>query len=135
MSLIRILALLGIFSAVLSAQTAQVTGVVSDPSDAVVADAAVTATNTSTGLRRETKTNASGTYTIPSLQPGSYTVDVAKEGCRPMNRSGLQLEVDQVARVDFRLEIGSTTETVNVTGAPALLQTETASLGQEIENK
>ena len=131
----RISALLLLAVGSVWAQTSQVTGVVLDPTNAVVAGATVTALNAATGLRRETKSNASGVYAIPSLQPGSYDLNVARDGFKPVSQTGLHLEVDQVARVDFHLEIGNTTETVNVTGAAALMQTETASLGQEIDNK
>ncbi len=130
---ISALMLLGAVQAI--AQTSQVTGVVQDPTKAVVAGATVIALNASTGLRRQTQSNASGVYAIPSLQPGTYELDVTKQGFKPVSQTGLTLEVDQVARLDFHLELGGTTETVSVTGAPALMQTETASLGQEIDNR
>src|SRR2546426_2459270 len=76
-------------------RTTQVTGRITDPSDAVVPGADVTVTNEDTAVRRETKTNELGYYVVPLLQPGRYLVTVQKEGFRPISRSGVVLAVDQ----------------------------------------
>lgn len=127
-------ALLFLAPAVL-AQTAQLTGRVNDATGAVVPGAQVTATNTATGFKRETVTNEEGNYVIPLLQPGSYQVMVQKPGFRPILQSDVTLQVEQVVRLDFQMEAGEVTETVNITASGLGLERETSSVGQVIENK
>jgi len=120
-----------------SAQTtaAQFTGRISDPTGAVVAGAAVVATNAATGATRETASNEVGNYAVPLLEPGSYSLTVKKAGFRPIQRSGLTLHVNQTARVDFVMELGSLTETVSVTADLPLLQSSESSLKAVIDNR
>jgi hypothetical protein len=116
--------------------TAQLTGSVADATGAVIAGARVVVTNAATGIiRGEVTTNEIGYYTAPLLPPAAYTVLVEKEGFRAVTRSGVVLNVDQVARLDFTLEIGSVTEAIDVTAAAPLLETSTSSLGQIIDAK
>ena len=126
-----------ILSAVAAAfgQTAQITGLITDSSKAAMANVKVTATNTETGVSRETETNVQGNYTIPLLQPGKYQLALKTDGFRSINRDGITLEVDQVARIDFSMEVGAVTESINVTAQAPLLQTSSGSLGQVIESK
>ena len=114
--------------------TGQLTGSVSDASQAAVPGAEVTATGIGTGLERKTTTNQQGDYTLPFLPPGEYRVRVQKEGFRQVSRD-VRLEVNQVARVDFALEVGEVTETVQVTGAAPLIESDTSAIGQVIEGK
>jgi len=116
-------------------QTAQVTGRVNDPNGDVVPNTKVAATNTDTGLRRETASNTEGYYTIPLLPPGNYQITVQKEGFRPISRSGITLQVEQVARLDFKLELGAASETVNITTDAPLLERESGAKGQVIDNQ
>ncbi len=113
----------------------EIAGSVRDPSGSVVAGADVKATNKGTGAERATVTNDAGLYNFPALQPGVYDVTVTKSGFQTMSRTDLPLQVQQTARVDFALQIGQTTQTVEVTGAAALLTTENATVGSVIENK
>ncbi|NOT60816.1 MAG: TonB-dependent receptor, partial [Acidobacteria bacterium] len=115
-------------------QTAQVTGRVNDPNGDVVPNTKLSATNTDTGLRRETFSNTEGYYTIPLLPPGNYQVTVQKEGFKPISRSGITLQVEQVARLDFKLELGAASETVNITTDAPLLERESGAKGQVIDN-
>jgi hypothetical protein len=115
--------------------TAQITGRVSDPSDAVVAGAAIHVRNLDTGVQRETTTTPAGYYTVPLLDPGSYEVAVQMPGFKPMKREGVVLQVDQVARIDFALELGSASETVLVEAKAPLLDAATSSLGNVVENR
>jgi len=133
--LLLIVSLLFICAPAAFSQTAQVTGRVSDPNESVVQGARVTTTNLGTGLKRETVTNDDGYYAIPLLPPGSYQVTVQKDGFKPISRTGLTLQVEQVARLDFTLEIGAASETVQITGATPLLERETSSVGQVVDNK
>lgn len=122
--------------ALLSAQatSASISGRVTDPSGASVPDAQVSASNLDTGLKRDTRTNEQGNYSVPLLPPGSYRVTVTKQGFRPISRSGVTLTVDQAARLDFILEVGAVTETVEVVAAAPLLDQDTSALGQIIDN-
>jgi outer membrane receptor protein involved in Fe transport len=113
----------------------EITGVVTDPTGAVVAGAAVTVTNPQTGLTRAATTNTAGNYVFPALQPGTYNVRVEMQGFRTEVRSDVQLQVQQTARLDFQLAVGAVTETVEVAGGAPLLNTENATVGTVIDNQ
>ena len=108
-------------------------GTVSDSSGASLAGAKVTATEASTGLVHEAITNSSGNYTFPDLQPGTYTVSVEAAGFKRDTHQNVDLLINSSTRVDVGLVIGSATETVLVTTAPALLQTDRADISTKIE--
>lgn len=114
--------------------TASLSGRVTDPSNAVVTDAEITVTNVDTGVRRAATSNAQGLYVVPQLQPGNYTVAVRREGFRPITRSGVTLNVNQAAQIDFELVVGSVTETVDVKADAPLLEQSEAALGAVIDN-
>jgi len=128
-------ALLAVSATPLFAQSAQITGVVSDPSQSGVPNASVEVTNVATGVTQATRTGSGGAYTLPLLRPGLYKVAIQAEGFRRSERSGIQLAVDQVARLDFQLELGSVTESVQVTAQTQSVDQETSSLGQIIDNR
>lgn len=115
--------------------TAKVTGLVTDSTGAAVNAADVEAQNTATGIVLKTVTNDSGDYTFPVLTPGVYSVAVRKTGFESINRTGIELVVSQIARIDFQLKVGSTQQTVEVKAAVPLLDNATASLGQVIDTK
>ncbi len=120
----------------LRAQTqGEITGEVVDESGSVVAGVAVRVTNKQTNVSRDVATNAAGVYSVPALMPGMYTVRTEARGFQSSVRSGIQLQVQQVARVDFRLRVGQVTESIEVSAAPALLTTENATVGTVIDNK
>src|SRR5579871_1000453 len=122
---------------VLYAQTsaAQITGRVSDPTDAVISNASVRITNMDTGFTRSVTTTEAGYYTVPSLDPGRYQIAVQVAGFKPVLRTNVDLQVDQVARIDFKLEIGSASESVLVQAQAPVLDAATSSLGQVVENR
>jgi hypothetical protein len=122
-------------AALAQSTTAQLTGVVTDASGAVAPQARVTVTNMATGIAREVPTNELGYYTAALLPPGTYSVRVQKDGFRTLTRPGVALNVDQVARMDFRLEVGAVSETINVTTSAPLLEASTSSLGQVVDAK
>jgi hypothetical protein len=101
--------------------SATITGQITDPSGAVVANATVTVTNTATGQVRTVQTNEDGRYTVFPLNPGSYTVGVEQSGFK---RSVATLELNARDRrpVDFALEVGDASAVVTVTSEPPLLQ-------------
>ncbi len=113
--------------------TAEITGKITDRTGASVPAASVTILNTENGTKRETRSNDAGVYVAPSLQPGSYSVSVQKAGFAAVSRAGIILVVDQVARIDFQLEVGTVAENVRVTAEAPLLDQDTSSLGQVID--
>ncbi len=115
--------------------TSQLTGVVRDATGAVIPGAEITVTNQATGVERKTLTNELGLYTVPFLPPGDYRVVVQKEGFRQAVENRLRLEVNQVARLDFTLELGPVTEAIEVTGAAPLIESDSSAVGQVIETK
>lgn len=121
---------------VASAQTlGEITGEVKDQSGAVVPAVPVTATNTGTNVSRTTNTNDAGVYSFPSLVPGTYQVKVEAPGFQASLRTGIELQVQQTARIDFTLAVGQATQTVEVAAAAQLLTTESATVGTVIAEK
>ncbi|MGH9662490.1 MAG: carboxypeptidase regulatory-like domain-containing protein, partial [Bryobacteraceae bacterium] len=118
----------------LSAQvsTADLVGTVTDPTGAAVANAKVTLTNSQTGASREVESDATGGYILTLLPPAAYNVSVEAAGFRKLVQTGLLLEINQRARVDFALQVGQVSETVEVTAAAALLESQSSSIGRVI---
>src|SRR5262245_60481664 len=114
-------------------QTAQISGRVTDATGAVVPGAQVALKNVSNGLTREINTNNEGTYFIPLLPPGDYEIAVRKQGFKPLTRSGLRLNLNQAAGLDFTLETGAVTEEVRITEAAPVVDTQSSSVGQLID--
>src|SRR4051794_1955250 len=106
------------------APTGQINGTVTDPSGAVVAGAEVSATNAATNVRRATTTNEDGLFNLPALPPGIYTLLVDAKGFPKQVREGLELQVGQTAKIDFTLQIGNVSETVQVAAQAPMLQSE-----------
>uniref|UniRef100_Q024A2 TonB-dependent receptor n=1 Tax=Solibacter usitatus (strain Ellin6076) TaxID=234267 RepID=Q024A2_SOLUE len=132
----KVLLIVGLLSAAASAQTVgEITGEVKDSSGANAPNAAVTATNIETNVARSTVTNSSGVYSIPGLTPGMYNIKASAEGFQSLVKTNIELQVQQTARVDFTLAVGSTNQTVEVSGVAALLNTEDATVGTVIEQK
>ena len=115
--------------------TARLLGTVLDPTGGAVAGAAVTVTNVATSQTRSVQTTAVGEYSISQLSIGEYTMKVEAPGFANRSFRGIVLKVDQEARFDVNLVLGSTTDTVTVDAAAPLLVTDTSSVGQVIENK
>src|SRR5580700_11895491 len=83
----------------------QVTGLVTDPSGSVIVGATVTITNSQTNVARKTTTNSAGNYAFPALQPDVYSVKAEALGFKGEVREAVELQVEQIARIDFRLQI------------------------------
>ncbi|MBS1857751.1 MAG: TonB-dependent receptor [Acidobacteria bacterium] len=116
------------------AVNATLLGTVTDASGAVVPNAKVTATEVNTGVSRNTQTNESGNYTFPDTPPGLYAVTVESTGFKKETRKDITVIVNSSTRVDVALTPGAVTETIEVTGAPPLLQTDRADTGAKIES-
>jgi hypothetical protein len=109
-----------------------VAGAVTDPSGAVVPNAAVTLTDVAKGFPYATVTDSSGRYVLRNLAPGVYSLKVEAKGFTPYAQTGITLTVQQNATVDVALQLGATTAAVNVTAAAPLLAAEDAVTGQEV---
>ena len=101
--------------------TSRINGTVSDPSGAVVPGATVTVKNEGTGATREATTDAGGSYSFPSLPPGTYAITVSQSGFKKAEVTGRVIQVAQPAQVDLTLQLGTTSETITVSGAGAEL--------------
>ena len=123
-----------LLSLVCSAQVerATITGALTDKNGAVVPDATVRITQESTNETKTLQTDSAGEYTASNLQPGSYTVEAEKDGFSKHINKGFVVQVGQTARLDVVMEVGSVTQSVEVTDAIPVLQSESASVGQVI---
>ena len=128
--------LLAIWVVTASAQTSgEITGLVTDPSSAVVTGAGVTVTNKATGAVRKVTTNGEGIYAFPSLLPGIYELKVEQTGFKIAHVDNIRLEVQQAARLDVTMEVGQVGETVTIDSTAGLLNSENSTVGTVIENK
>lgn len=110
-----------------------ITGTVSDPSGAAVANATVTARDVDRGTTWTTQTNSSGVYELPQVSVGKIEIRVEASGFSKQVQPPFALILNQIARVDFQLSVGQMSTTVEVTTAPPILQTDSTELGTVIE--
>ena len=109
-----------------------ITGTVTDPSGAVLANAKVDISNGATGQIYSAVSTNTGNYTVPQLPVGAYDVKVTVSGFKTYNRTGLDLAAGQIMRIDVALEVGSVGDSVTVTAEASLLSTETASVERNV---
>ncbi len=112
-----------------------ITGVVQDSSRAVVPNAAITVTNTDTGLDFQAKTNASGIYVVSPLKIGNYTVTATADGFQTTTHENLHVDAQARLEVNLTLQPGAVSQTVTVSDAPPLLETQTGAVGQVISTE
>lgn len=124
-----------LFATLCMAQQGTIQGVVTDASGAVVPNAKVTVTNPGTSVTQAVETNESGFYSIPFLVPGKYNVRADASGFASRELQNLVLDVGATARADFQLGVGAVAESVEVSAAAAILNTETTTVGQVIDNR
>ena len=135
LSLIMVAMLVGWASRVDAQQASgSVTGTVTDPTGASVVNAAVTARDVDRNTTWTTQTNEAGVYEFPQISVGNIEVKVAATGFSTQVHPAFSLIVNQVARIDFQLQVGQITQTVEVSVAPPLLQTDSTEVGQLIEH-
>ena len=134
-SLLSVLLVPALFTASALAQsTATVSGVVTDPSGAVVPNAQVKVHSIGTGLDRTVQTDGAGLYVVPSIQPGDYTIDASAAGFAATHIDKVSVEVDQHLTVNVHLTVGSTAETIQVESSTiSQIETETMTVGQVID--
>jgi len=128
------LAILSVLPAIAQTQ-ASISGVIHDSTGAVIPGVMVTVTNPATNFTRNAISNEAGVYNFPSLQPGQYDIKVELPGFRTITQKDVELQVQQSARIDFTLQVGELSQTVEVSGTAALIATENATVGTVIENK
>lgn len=114
--------------------TAAITGLVTDQSGAPVAGAAVIARDLDRNVSYPSQTNAEGVFNLPRVPIGNYEVRAEAKGFQTAVNSSVHLSLDQTARVDFQMTVGSVTQVIEVTGAAELLQTETTHIGSTIDS-
>jgi hypothetical protein len=109
-----------------------ITGLVSDPAGAVVANAAVEAKNTATGVVSTAATSSTGNYVLGDLPAGTYEIDVALPGFKKYVRTGIEVQQLQTTRADVILVIGAATESITVSADAPLLKTETGDISHNV---
>src|SRR3989441_2424703 len=137
-AVVAVLALLFVLPAISAdAQTvgASLQGVVTDATGAALANAEVVVISASTGGVWELKTDSSGRYRVPVLQPGEYEVHVTQTGFQPVVRRGVQLAVGQNAVIDVKLELGAIAEAMTVTGSAPVINTTSGALRGLVSDK
>lgn len=112
-----------------------VLGRVTDASGAVVPGAEVRITNDNTGVSASAKTNDSGNFVLPYLLAGIYTMNCEMQGFKKWVRPGVQVRIQDSVEVNIDLQLGATTEVIEVTATTPLLSTAEASLGQVIDER
>jgi Carboxypeptidase regulatory-like domain/TonB-dependent Receptor Plug Domain/TonB dependent receptor len=118
-----------------TAATGAINGTITDPSHAVVTGASIKVTSLATGETRTAATGANGSYTVPLLPPGLYTVAVSAQGFKSASHPAVPVNVTETAAVNFQLEVGASNQSVTVTGNAAQLNTENSSLGQVVSQR
>jgi hypothetical protein len=127
-ALVTLLTLAGAGKLQAQATDSILVGVVADPSDAVVPNATIIATNRATGVKYTAKTNATGEYRINNIPVGTYDVEASANGMATKKVSGVALDLNRTASVNFKLEVGAVSTTVQVVESSALIDTSTAQL-------
>jgi hypothetical protein len=114
--------------------TGSIQGTVTDPSGALVTNAAVTATNVATGLETSRKTTDAGFFVLPLLPAGEYSVKVNATGFQVLTQQHIVLDALQTLGLSLQLQIGAANETVTVSSAPSVLKTDDVALGSSMQN-
>ena len=112
-----------------------VDGAVTDPSGAAIPGAQVVLTNVGTQEKRTQATGSEGLYQFVNVVPGQYKLDIEKAGFKHVTRENVAVQVQQDTHIDAAMTVGQVTETVEVTSETPLLQAETSSLGQVVEQR
>jgi hypothetical protein len=118
--------------ALAQADQGTITGIVKDSAGAVVQNAPVTLTNTDTGLVLQVKSDGSGVYVFSPVKIGNYEVSATAPGFQTTTQQHVHLDIQQRLNVVIELKPGNVSQSVTVSNAPALLQSQTASVGQVI---
>ena len=112
---------------------ASLTGRITDPSKAVIADAKIAAINAGTSFRYESTTNSSGEYYMPNLPPGPYRLEVEKTGFKKLIKPRVILHVQDALAIDFEMAVGDITESITAQAGAPLLNTESANVSTVVD--
>lgn len=115
--------------------TGAIVGTVADPSGAAVPGVRIAAIEERTNFREQSVSGEDGGYAFPSLRPGQYRIETEAQGFRKLVRGGIELRINDRLRVDLELQIGAMTESVQVTAAAPLVESESGAVGAVIENR
>jgi len=118
-----------------SASTGAIAGTVTDPSGAVITGARIKVTNRATGATRTAASGSTGSYLVSLLPPGTYRVDVSKEGFKLSTYPSVVVNVTETEGLNIHLQVGAANETVEVQDTGELLQTETSALGHATDQR
>jgi hypothetical protein len=116
-------------------ESGKIVGMVRDSSGAVVTSAEVKVTEVATNVTHAVKTDSNGEYVVTQLRPGTYTVTAEHSGFKRVMQAPFKLDVNQVVRVDITLVVGSFHEEMTVTAAEPMIESQTSSLGQVVEEQ
>jgi hypothetical protein len=130
-----LLAILFVGAAFAQVDTGGISGVVTDSTGAVMRGVRIQIVQESTNIHLDLKTNASGFYSAPALHPGQYDITASVDGFRAEKRTGIDLRVQDRLEINFQLQVGAASSEITVTAAAPLLESETSSLGQVMEQK
>jgi hypothetical protein len=133
--LFSLVLLLSIVGPALAQSTAAINGLVQDTSDALIPNANVKLINTATGTESNSSTNKSGSFVLPSVMPGHYTLQIEREGFDTTQLTGITLNVGDNKSVVIRMKVGSKNETVTVDGSGLQINTTDASVSTVIDRK
>ncbi len=114
---------------------ATLSGTIKDASDQILPQASITVTSGATGEVRQIDANGSGFYVVPNLQPGSYDVAVSAKGFSRQVRTGIVLTVGAAQELNFTLQVGSMSQTVEVNATPPSIDTATSSIGATVDSR
>jgi hypothetical protein len=126
---------IGLIAHLHAQSTSQISGTVKDATGGAVPGAAITVTQTDTGVTRTATSDASGVYSLPSLPLGPYRMEVKKEGFSAYVQSGIVLQVDSAPTIDPQMKIGAVSETVQVEAAAAMVETHSTGVGQVVNQQ
>ncbi|MBZ5664188.1 MAG: TonB-dependent receptor [Acidobacteriia bacterium] len=115
--------------------SATITGRITDPTKAVLPGVKVMVVNVLTNVRQETSTDQTGNYTVPSLPPGTYQIEVQRAGFKTILKPGVVLHVQDVAAINFEMAIGSISESITVQAGGLVVNTTDASVSAVIDRK
>lgn len=130
-----LLACLAVWAVYGQQDRATITGTVSDPSGSLVPNVTISIQNTETNAAYQTATTSAGQYTMPNLPIGKYRASFEAAGFKRAVRDGIVLNVNQTARLDILLELGSTAESIEVRAEVPLLQTDSPDVGTVLDNR
>jgi hypothetical protein len=123
------------FVPALASITGGISGVVADPSGAVLSGASVVATDIQTGVRTSAKTDGKGFYNLPTLAVGTYDLEIQHPGFKSYRKTGLVIDANSALRVDASLEVGAISEQIEISADAVHVETQSTQMGQVIDSK